>query len=174
MIVSGAAVTIGAPLVGRRSSGPRGHGRVDLHDGGVGATRVHVHGDRDLHVLGINAGAGNLTGQSYVDSVQLETGTTATAFGIASAAYSLGGSPTSTSSRSGPRMRVRRGRRSAVPPPPVSVYGGVPIGTQAQAYEVLDSEAPRGQAVLYRAVNRGTYAGQTLRRSTPRTCPSPR
>ena len=37
-----------SPLVGRRSSGPRGHGRVDLHDGGVGATRVHVHGDRDL------------------------------------------------------------------------------------------------------------------------------
>ena len=44
------------------------------------------------HNLGINAGSGNLTGQSaHVDSLQLETGTSATTFGIASAAYSLGG-----------------------------------------------------------------------------------
>lgn len=116
------------------------------------------------HNLGINAGAGNLTGQSaHVDSVQLETGATATAFGIASAAYSLGGVTSldvllQRSTDAGATWtQVRRPSTATV-----SAYGGVSIPSTTQAYTVLDSEAPRGTAVLYRAVSRGTYAGQTL------------
>ena len=164
-IVSGAAVTIGAPFGGPTFVGtPAGTVASTSTTGAWVRLGYTFTATATSHVLGINAGAGNLTGQScHVDSVQLETGTTATAFGIASAAYSLGGVTNldvllQRSTDAGATWtQVRRPAAAAV-----SVYGGVPIGTQAQAYEVLDSEAPRGQAVLYRAVNRGTYAGQTL------------
>ena len=164
-VVSGAAVTIGAPFGGPTFvATPAGTTAVTSGTGSwqrLGYTFTATAGN---HVMGISAGAGNLTGQSaHIDSVQLEVGTAATAFGVAAAAWSVGGTTAyelvvERSSDGGLTWTTVRPNAGATR----GASGGTLVDAATQSTVVYDYEAERGVELLYRAVERATYGTGVL------------
>jgi hypothetical protein len=156
-VVSGAACTIentfgGATIVGT----PAGTTSVTSGTGSWQRLGLTFIATATTHPIGINAGSGNLTGQSaHLDSVQLETGTVATAFGIASVAWSLGGLSSAelilqrSSDAGGTWETVRPNVADTL-----GLTGGTSVTMAGQSATVYDYEAPRSGSLLYRAVER--------------------
>lgn len=156
-VVSGAAVTIGnlggsPTFVGT----PAGTTAVTSGTGTWQRLGYTFTATATTHLLGISAGAGNLTGQSaHIDSVQLETGTSATSFGVASAAWSLGGLSSAElilerSTDAGSTWVTVRPNVTDT----LGATGGTSVTMAGQVATVYDYETPRGGTVLYRAKER--------------------
>lgn len=164
-VVSGAACTIentfgGATIVGT----PAGTTSVTSGTGSWQRLGLTFIATATVHLIGINAGPGNLTGQSaHIDAVQLEVGTAATTFGVPSAAWSVGGTTAyemvlERSTDGGTTWTTVRPNVTDTTGP----FGGTVVSSATQSALVYDYEAPRGVALLYRSVERATYATFTL------------
>lgn len=164
-VVSGAAVTIDLTFGGPTFVGtPAGCTSATSGTGTWQRIGVTFTATATTHLLGVTAGAGNLTGQSaHLDAVQLEVGTAATTFGVASAAWSVGGTTSyemvvERSADAGLTWDTVRPNVTATTGP----YGGTVVDSTTQTAVVYDYEAPRGVSLLYRATERATYATFTL------------
>lgn len=164
-VVSGAACAIENTFGGPTFVGtPAGTTAVTSGTGSWQRLGITFIATATSHLLGINPGAGNLTGQSaHLDAVQLELGTAATAFGVPSAAWSVGG--TTAYEVVVERSKDAGGTWETVRPnvtDTIGPFGGTVVGASTQTAIVYDYEAPRGVPLLYRAVERATYATLTL------------
>lgn len=158
-VVSGAAVTISAVFGGPTLLGtPAGTTAATSGTGSWQRLGMTFVATATNHGLGVTAGAGNLTGQSaHIDAVQLETGSAATTFGVASVAWSLGGLSSAEliierSTDAGGTWETVRPNVGAT----LGSGGGTSVTLAEQRATVYDYEAPRGVALLYRAIERST------------------